>query len=276
MRHIYQAALAPNSLLFVKRLAATMLGLTQQLCILWGKEEGLNDAPPTMRIYLEVILAFARNTSAACANMGVQCWLQLLKHDQASKNRELIEYVPRMLEIVGPRVAKGKPTEDDLEEGAEEYAIVHLKLRQDILEMFRQSTLVSPLVTFAYCEHWLRFRLQNSSSEINTSCSILDRAYVEWEALVAVLDGVLSRILLVPERPSTMIGLQLLEQCLQVRASDPLIQSILLSCISALFVFLSMSAAGAQLLPRVLDKVFECIVRQPAVPATVGNVRFLL
>jgi exportin-5 len=93
---------------------------------------------------------------------------------------------------------------------------------------------------------------------------------LEWEAVVAVIDGVLSRILLVTERPSVLTGLTLLEECLKVHSNDPLIQSILLSCISSLFVFLSMSSSagnvalnGAQLLPRVLDKIFSSFHFQP-------------
>lgn len=44
--------------------------------------------------------------------------------------------------------------------------------------------------------------------------------------------------------------------------SDPLLLSALLSCISALFVFLSMGAPGegATLLPKVLDKIFAALV----------------
>lgn len=73
-------------------------------------------------------------------------------------------------------------------------------------------------------------------------CRVQDPVYIEWEALVNVLDSVLSRILLVTERPSVATGLRLLEQCLKVETNDPLICSILLSCISSLFVFLSMSS----------------------------------
>lgn len=65
---------------------------------------------------------------------------------------------------------------------------------------------------------------------------------MEWEALVNVLDSVLSRILLVTDRPSVSTGLNLLEQCLRINTPDPLIKSIVMSCISSLFVFLSMSS----------------------------------
>ena len=136
----------------------------------------------------------------------------------------------------------------------------------DLLDIFRQSTLVAPLYTFSYCEHWLNRRFELANTETLATCSIMDPIYLEWEAVVAVLDGVLSRILLVTERPSIINGLRLLEKCLLVKTDDPLVYSVLLSCISSLFVFLSMSAAGnvavngVQLLPPVLDKIFSAIL----------------
>lgn len=86
-----------------------------------------------------------------------------------------------------------------------------------------------------------------------------------------VLDSVLSRILLVNERPSVQSGLCLLEECLRIESRDPLIMSVILTCISSLFVFLSMSScqitagnciamSGVSLLPRVLEKIFACVI----------------
>lgn len=151
----------------------------------------------------------------------------------------------------------------------EEYAISFHRCRTTILEIFRQATLIAPLVTFAYCEQWLTVRLQKS--ETNTTCRVQDPVYIEWEALVTVLDGVLSRILLVTERPSVTSGLHLLELALNLKTNDPLIMSILLSAISSLFVFLSMSSCqitagncvamtGVSLLPRVLQKIFAVLI----------------
>lgn len=49
----------------------------------------------------------------------------------------------------------------------EEFATFFYRCRTDILEIFRQSTLIAPLVTFAYCEHWIRLRLQKAAREQN-------------------------------------------------------------------------------------------------------------
>lgn len=116
-------------------------------------------------------------------------------------------------------------------------------------------------------------------------CSIHDRAYLEWEAISVVLESVLSRILHVNERPSVQAGLRLLEECLRIESRDPLILSILLACVSSLFVFLSMSSCqitagncvamtGVSLLPRVLDKIFACVIfQEPTQPVATKNLR---
>lgn len=51
----------------------------------------------------------------------------------------------------------------------EEFAIFFYRCRTDILEIFRQATLIAPLVTFTYCEHWLMLRLQKAVNERNTT-----------------------------------------------------------------------------------------------------------
>lgn len=51
----------------------------------------------------------------------------------------------------------------------EEFTIFFYRCRTDILGIFRQGTLVAPLVTFAYCEHWLSMRLAKSSTEKTTT-----------------------------------------------------------------------------------------------------------
>lgn len=100
-----------------------------------------------------------------------------------------------------------------------------------------------------------------------------------------VLDSVLSRILLVSERPSVQSGLCILEDCLRIESRDPLILSIVLTCISSLFVFLSMSScqitagnciamSGVSLLPRVLEKIFACVIfQEPSQPIATKNLR---
>lgn len=104
-----------------------------------------------------------------------------------------------------------------------------------------QATLVAPLLTFSYMQEWLTVQIQKTLSTPEPLCTIHSASYMEWEALSMVLDSVLSRIVMCSERPAVSTGLHLLDLCLALEPQDPLILSTLLSCISALFVFLSMS-----------------------------------
>lgn len=270
---------------YLKKLTLAMQGLASQLTALWGKESDVQTPPRNFVIFLQIIVAFVRHPSISVTHGGVLVWLQLIKHDGIAKDSIFLDSIGAIIDIIGPKILK-RPyprvreyftpntipyTTDayiclDFVDGDEEYLQFVSRARVDFLEIFRQATLVSPLLTFSYCERWLIHRMEKSNTETITTCSITDPIYLEWEAIVAVLDGVLSRILLVTERPSIMNGLILLQKCLQVNTQDPLIYSVVLSCISSLFVFLSMSAAGnvavngVQLLPPVLEKIFGAIV----------------
>ncbi|XP_023291484.2 exportin-5 [Lucilia cuprina] len=282
---------------FLKKLVQVLSGMAQQLVLLWGKEEGTIQRPPHLEIFLECLLYLVRHASLNVAHGAALIWNVLLKHDAISKDPSLVSYIPKIIDAVAPRIIKTPyPTARCLTGGGpnvgstasyicleydseEEFAVFFYRCRTDFLEIFRQSTLVQPLVTFAYCEQWLNLRLAKAHSERgNVQCSVLDPSYLEWEALVSVLDGVLSRVLMVAERPSVPAGLRLLEDCLKLETDNPLTLSILLSCISALFVFLSMSScqitpnncvamSGVSLLPRVLEKIFNALIfRDPNDP----------
>lgn len=51
----------------------------------------------------------------------------------------------------------------------DEFALFFYRCRTDILEIFRQATLIAPLVTFGYCEHWMMLRIQKAANERNTT-----------------------------------------------------------------------------------------------------------
>ncbi|CAD7087155.1 unnamed protein product [Hermetia illucens] len=269
---------------FLKKILPVLNGLSQQLTALWGKEEGTIGRPVHFTKYLEAVYILTRHPSLTLSHGAALIWNMLLKHEHISRDALFLEYIPKVIQSIGPKVIKipyptsrpvtiGMDTESYISidyDSEEEFTIFFHRCRTDFLEIFRQATLIVPLVTFAYCENWLNLRLSKAHSETYTTCSIHDPVYMEWEALVAVLDGVLSRILMVSERPSVTAGIRLLEECIKIETSDPLVLSVILSCISALFVFLSMSscqipagnnaAMTAATLMRVLSKIFASLV----------------
>lgn len=146
-----------------------------------------------------------------------------------------------------------------------EFNMFQHRLRMDLLEGIRHATMVAPLVTFAYVQHWLTAKIQKGSANLAYKSSSFDPEYLEWDAVAQTLEAVVQRILLVNERPSVQAGLQLLDLCLNYSPQDPWLLSALLSNISALFVFLSMSTGamaeyGSAILTRALEKIFAALV----------------
>ncbi|EDW56190.1 GM22721 [Drosophila sechellia] len=304
LRYIYQASQIPadpSSTLaveqhhnFLKKLLQVLNGMAQQLVALWGKDDA-TQRPVHLEVLLECLLLLVQHPSLCVSHGSALIWQLLLKHEPSSKDFAMVNYIPKLIHTIAPRIVKlpypastSSPASLSTEayirleyDSEEEFALYFFRCRTDFLEIFRLATLVQPLITYGYCEQWLQQRLRNAQAEAdaeaksgNVSCSVQDPVYLEWDALVSVLDGVLSRILLVAERPSVPAGLRLLEECLKLETINPLTYSILLSCISALFVFLSMSAcqitvtncvamSGVSLLPRVLDKIFRALVMKP-------------
>lgn len=187
--YVYRAASTTTGIppdhnyMFLKKLVAVVSGIGAQLTALWGKDEAPVIRPPQLTTFLETIYTLARHPSLTITHGATLIWNILLKHDHISKEPVFLEYIPKIIEIVGPKVIKiPYPATRTLEltdraesyicfdyDSEEEYAIFFYRCRTDILEIFRQSTLIAPLVTFAYCEHWLTLRLQKAATEHNTT-----------------------------------------------------------------------------------------------------------
>lgn len=232
-------------------------------------------------------MAFSSHPSLTLAHLANPLWNSMMKHDHISKDPVFLSFIPQFVQCTAPKIVKMSypvaklptnvndssyfiKTDFDSEE---EYSALFYRCRSDFLDTFRQATLIAPIVTFSYAEQWLIKCLQVPNTTYGISAS--DPLHQEWEALSVVLDNVLGRVLQAQERPSIPAGLRLLQMCLTYQPADPLILSTLLTCISALFVFLSMSSgqmaptansiamSGAALLPQVLDKIFSVLIYSP-------------
>ncbi|KAH0557989.1 exportin-5 [Cotesia glomerata] len=260
---------------FLKKLIQVLTGMATQLCTLWGKEDLTMTRPAHFNLFLDTVMSFTMHSSLTLNHLANAIWIMLFRHDQAKMDSLVLTYVPKYVESIGPKLIKvSYPTghangmtayclsDYDSEE---EFTVFNHRLRMDLLEGLRHATMVAPLVTFAYVQQWLTTRITRGMANIRYVSNPKDELYLEWEALASALDSVISRILLVNERPSVQNGLTLLELCLGYSPEDPWLLSALLSCISALFVFLSMSTGsmtmpGVAILPEVLNKIFAALV----------------
>nr|CAD7591199.1 unnamed protein product [Timema genevievae] len=258
---------------FLKKLTQVLTGLGSQLCSLWAKEDG---CPPNFATYLEAMLTFTSHPSLTLAHYANSLWLSFFKHDLISKDPTFLSFVPKWVQSTAPKIVKasyptircsGSPETVAYAcmdyDSDDEYAAFFHRCRTEFLDTFRCATIVAPLVTFQYVEDWLTRRVTLSMiATTKIECSLQSCTFLEWEGLSQVLESVMSRILVCCERPSVGSGLILLELCLNYQPIDPLLLSVLLSCISSLFVFVSMATAdiSSVMLPRVLEKIFAALV----------------
>ncbi|XP_011697743.1 PREDICTED: exportin-5 [Wasmannia auropunctata] len=287
LRCIYTSATAPpplagptnfheNHYLFLKKLTQVLTGMATQLCTLWGKDDASSIRPTHFNLFLDTVLTFTMYPSLTLTHLANAIWVMLFKHEQIKLDSLLLTYVPKYVEHTAPKLIRVTYPHDRQSNGMTTYCLVDYdseeefnvflhRFRMDLLEGFRHATMVAPLVTFTYVQQWLTAKITKGMANLQYKSDQNDREYLEWEALAQALDSVVSRILLINERPSVQTGLQLLELCLSYSPQDPWLLSALLSCISALFVFLSMSTGsmampGVAILPRVLDKIFAALV----------------
>lgn len=191
MSYIYRAAnqsVLPGQTveqyhLFLKKLIQVLTGLATQLCALWGKDESAFQKPQNLCTYFGALCLLTRHPSLTISHGSALIWNLLLKHEQIAKDPLFLQCIPNIIEVIGPKVEKisypsSRPNSSDMTtasfiameyDGEEEFVIFYCRCRTDFLEVFRQSTLIAPLVTFAYCEHWLSLRLSKAHSEKHTT-----------------------------------------------------------------------------------------------------------
>ncbi|KAJ8676509.1 hypothetical protein QAD02_012296 [Eretmocerus hayati] len=271
--------------LFLKKLAQVLNGMAAQLCGLWTKDDGYRVRPVHFNLYLDTVLSFTAHRSLTLTQAVNSVWIMFFKHEHIKTDPVVVSYIPKYIENTAPKLVKVAHPGRGQTNGAtpyyieydteEELNVFNHRLRVDVVEGLRHATMVAPLVTFGYMQAWLTAKINKGMTNLAYKSSPLDIEYLEWDAVSLALDAVVQRLLLVNERPSVQAGLQLLELCLGYSPQDPWILSALLSNISALFVFLSMSTGsmampGVAILPRALEKIFAAVIfSEPG--ETLGN-----
>ncbi|XP_052738184.1 exportin-5 [Bicyclus anynana] len=289
--YIHRAALQSISVidephyLFLKKLSQVLAGLAQQLTSLWNCATSTESWLPLL---LESTLLLTAHPSLTLAHAANCVWLAFLKHEQISKLPHVLAVVPRWLQAAAPKILKVTYPSSRVNgvndavsyacmdyDSEQEFAIFFNRFKAEILDSFRYCMIAAPLVTWSYVEQWTHTALDKVDS-CPPQLDVTHPLHVEWEALAQVLDVVLSRLLQAEPRPNVAEGLRLLQRCVASEPRAPLILSLLLSFISALFVFLScaysqlagpgVGSAGAELLPRVLDKIFAALLYEGTPP----------
>ncbi|XP_013773403.1 exportin-5-like [Limulus polyphemus] len=269
------AALAPleeQHYVFLKKLCQVLTGLGSQLCLLWGTIE--NFVPPkAFPTYLSCIVAFTSHASQVLSSYTQTLWATFFRHRSISQNPCLQAVLSKVVESDIEKLMKvGFPSGNnslsceysriDFHKD-EDYHSFYIRYRAEVTEALRWATILNPTMLFGYASQWLTNQLQKpidvGAGSDNGFCHTSSPSYIQWSALALFLECVLSRILASDKpKPSAEEGIILLKAVLNYDTQDPLILSSVLSCISALFVFLTL--APDDILPAVLDKIFSAVV----------------
>ncbi|KAK2183970.1 hypothetical protein NP493_288g00016 [Ridgeia piscesae] len=257
--------------LFLKKLCQVLTALGHQLCALWGTTEDVAQ-PPNFQKYLKAILAFTLHPSQVLGSYTQSLWGMFLRHPLISKDEILVSCIPEVVKTTTTTLIKvGFPSQDNSRSCAyakldfdsdEDFNLFFSKYRAEIAEVLRTATLLAPMVTFDVVTRWLDTQLKKpldiGEGSERGHCNLSSPAFLEWDALTVFLESVMSRLKLSATPASVQQdGIRLMEEALVYNTNDPLILSSVLSCISALFIFIE---HAPKILPQVLEKIFSTVV----------------
>ncbi|XP_076464074.1 exportin-5-like [Babylonia areolata] len=253
--------------LFLKRLCQVLTEIGRQLCALWGQTNDI-DKPEEFDTYLKALLAFTQHPSLTLRSYTFSLWSLFLRHPKTSQDPLLLTFLPRLTEVCMTSLYKfGLPSLSNSPscefsridfDSDEDFLAFFTKYRCDMVETIRSLTLLSPELTFSLASQWLQKELQKPVPADPQPCCLSSPEYLEWEALTVFMESVMMRLFQSDKTlPDVSLGIDLLNQLLTYQNQDPLIQSCVLSCMSALFPFLRHSPKA---LPAVLEMIFASVV----------------
>lgn len=128
-----------------------------------------------------------------------------------------------------------------------------------LFEIIRLISASSPVIPYQFTDVWLRSVLSNPPNfgKGKITCTVDSPTYLELDAIQLILDAILSKLASQEElQPVLAPAIDLLKLCLEFRTTDTCLMSVILSCISSLFIVVTVTPAA--LMPT-LNKIFESI-----------------
>lgn len=275
---LQNGTLNERSYLFVKKVSELLCSLCNLLCnVIKNDNDSMYEYVSVDRtiLFFEILTTLCNHSSLMVA-FHINCgWTMLFKHGIINKDSNLLNYVPKWVANVTPKLMRIPFNPENaapmLQEcykyvifdfdSEESFATFFYRFRVELLEAFRHLTAIAPLVTFSCIEQWLVSRVQKTSMNTNVHHSINSIDYLEWEAIVTLVETTVGHL---PKNANIPLerSLQILDLCLNLKPQDPDILSFVLSCVSTFVYFVNMAPPQVQAsyIPRLLDKVFSSLV----------------
>lgn len=273
-------------LIFLKRLCEILLEMGKQLCTLWGSDVDQGQ-PENFDMYLKAVLAFTQHPCLSLRDMTIVIWQMILRHSMASKDKYFIEILPALVQSATVCLLKlGFPSQNNSIicdysrkefDSDEEFNEVLCHLRMQVLEMTRSIATQHPLLAFEAGCAWLKELLSKPVDTGNNTglCTPASPSHLAWDGCCVFLEAVIGKVVLTDAQLDTKEGVALLQGVLgydgntdivtqlfkvetpKDKHEDPLILSSVLSCLSALFPFLTYTP---ETLSQVLAKIKAAVV----------------
>ncbi|XP_065943324.1 exportin-5 [Magallana gigas] len=252
--------------LFLKKLCLVLTDLGKQVCALWGVVPDC-EQPPNFAMYLEALMAFTQHPSQILSSYTQSVWQAFMRHEFISKDPILLSFIPKLFETSTKILLKvGFPSKDNSPscdysrqdfDSDEDFSAFFSRYRAEVADMVRQAVLLQPELAFNFAKQWLETTICkpiDTGTEDGVMCNLSSPSFLEWDAMTLFIESVMSRIAMTDYSPDPNMGVALLKSALAYQSQDPLILSSLLSCLSALVVFLRNST---ETIPAVLEKIFS-------------------
>jgi len=249
--------------LMLKRLVQILVELGGQVCAIWSSKEA-NCRPENFNIYLNALLAFTNHNSLMVNAWANELWAKFCRHPEIFKNEVFKTFIPKWTECALKKSVKiGYPSKQNHPSCAysrmdfetdEEFSSFFGRYRIIMAEVIKMISLNNPTHAYQYCDRWLRSIL---ATPLTTPLTKISQTYMELDAIQWSLDAILSKLSGIEElNPILAQGLDLLKLCLDYETNDPMLASVILSCVSSLFLVVTVTPAA---LNPTLNCIFRCI-----------------
>lgn len=255
--------------LFLKRLVQILVELGGQVCYVWSNGSEYKMPPENFDVYLNALLAFTRHDSHVVNNFSNELWAKFLRQPDISRDDLFRSFLPKWIEVAMKKAIKvGFPSQNSHPscdysrldfECDDEFSVFFSKYRVILFEIIKLISAMSPILPYHFTDGWLRSVLTgpHNFGKGNSVCTQESPIYLELEAIQLILDAALSRLKDPDElQPILAPASELLKLCLDFRTQDPCLTSVILSCISSLFVVVTVTPAA--LMPT-MNRIFESI-----------------
>ncbi|GFU60318.1 exportin-5, partial [Nephila pilipes] len=220
-------------------------------------------------LFLEVVLKFTRHPSVGLSQIAQSIWLNILRSPHLSSHELVLNVIPTLLKFEVEKLIRcGYPSKNDclsskysmIEfDSDDEFEVAFYKCRADVAENLRVITKINPKVAFSFGNTLLIALLNGEDWNM-----ILDKPFakldseVRWESMLPYLDAVCGTLTKNPEIPEIKAlandALRLLSVAVDSTCTQHGVQSILLSCVSSLFYFVTFQP---EMKTRIYEKIFS-------------------